>query len=71
MDLVRQGLELGAANDVVFGQTNSKQGTGLIGLLTNNLLTRESVFRDAVISALTTFLHPDLFQLRPDGACET
>lgn len=61
MELVRQGLELGAANDVVFGKTNSKQANGLIGLLTNDILTREGVFRDAVIGALARFLHPELF----------
>ena len=59
--LVHQGHELGAANDIVFGKVNSKQDTGLIGLLTNNLLTREGVFRDAIISALARFLHPALF----------
>ena len=61
MALVLDGMELGSANDVVFGKTNSKQATGLIGLLTNDVLTRESVFRDAVISALARFLHPELF----------
>jgi inosine/xanthosine triphosphatase len=59
--LVQQGMELGHANDRVFGATNSKQETGLIGLLTNNLLTREGVFRDGVIAALGRFLHPELF----------
>lgn len=62
MELVQRGVELGAANDAVFGKTNSKQATGMIGLLTNDLLTREGVFRDAVITALSTFLHPHLFQ---------
>jgi inosine/xanthosine triphosphatase len=59
--LVQQGHELGVADDIVFDTFNSKQGTGLIGLLTNDLLTREGVFRDAIISALARFLHPDLF----------
>ncbi len=61
MELVRQGMELGLANDQVFGTRNSKQATGMIGLLTNDVLTREGVFRDAVIAALARFLHPDLF----------
>ncbi|HYH12056.1 MAG TPA: inosine/xanthosine triphosphatase [Thermomicrobiales bacterium] len=61
MELVLQGMELGMANDQVFGTTNSKQATGLIGLLTNDVLTPEGVFRDAVIAALARFLHPDLF----------
>ncbi|MDQ3657902.1 MAG: inosine/xanthosine triphosphatase [Chloroflexota bacterium] len=61
MGLVHKGLELGAANDIVFGKTNSKQANGLIGRLTNDVLTREGVFRDAVIGALARFLHPALF----------
>ncbi len=61
MQLVRQGVELGSANDIVFGTTNSKQATGMIGLLTNNVLTREGAFRDTVITALARFLHPHLF----------
>jgi inosine/xanthosine triphosphatase len=65
MALVLQGMELGHANDRVFGTTNSKQATGLIGLLTNDALTREGVFRDAVISALARFLHPGLFEDMP------
>src|SRR5688500_3336134 len=39
MALVLDGMELGSANDVVFGKTNSEQATGLIGLLTNDVLT--------------------------------
>lgn len=62
MELVLQGTELGFANDQVFSKSNSKQGTGLIGLLTNDVLTREGVFRDAVISALARFLQPHLFE---------
>lgn len=62
LELVLQGVELGHANDQVFGRHNSKQGTGLIGLLTNDVLTREGVFRDAVISALARFLHPNHFE---------
>jgi inosine/xanthosine triphosphatase len=62
LELVLQGVELGHANDQVFGRHNSKQGTGLIGLLTNDVLTREGVFRDAIISALARFLHPDQFE---------
>lgn len=61
MELVRQGQELGSTNDVVFATTNSKQANGMIGLLTNDVLTREGTFRDAVVTALARFLHPELF----------
>lgn len=50
--LVSQGLELGAANDRVFGTANSKQAGGAFGLLTDNRLTRESVYTEALLLAL-------------------
>lgn len=56
-----QGLELGAATDRVFGTKGSKHATGLIGLLTDDVLTREGTFRDAIIAAYARFRHPELF----------
>lgn len=56
--LVRDGLELGDANDRVFGTRNSKQAGGAFGLLTGNRLTRESVYAEAVSLALVPLLHP-------------
>ena len=50
--LVDDGMELGEANDRVFSTHNSKQAGGAFGLLTDGLLTRQSVYRDALVSAL-------------------
>jgi len=55
--LVSEGLELGEANDRVFSTLNSKQGGGAFGLLTNGLLTRESVYTQTLILALIPFVH--------------
>ena len=55
--LVSEGLELGEANDRVFSTYNSKQGGGAFGLLTDGLLTRESVYTQTVILALIPFVH--------------
>ncbi|MDQ3541863.1 MAG: inosine/xanthosine triphosphatase [Chloroflexota bacterium] len=55
------GLELGVATDRVFGTKSSKHATGLIGLLTDDVLTREGTFRDAIIAAYARFRHPELF----------
>lgn len=57
-ELVDGGLELGDANDKVFATTNSKQGGGAYGLLTNGLFTRESVYYQTLIIALTPFVNP-------------
>ncbi len=56
--LVRQGYELGAADDRVFGQSNSKQKMGAIGLLSQGVLDRTALYEHAVLLALLPFKHP-------------
>ncbi|MDD9197269.1 inosine/xanthosine triphosphatase [Aliivibrio sp. S3MY1] len=58
---VNQGKELGDVMDEQFNTNNIKQKGGAIGLLTNNLLTRSSVYQQALILALIPFLHPERF----------
>jgi non-canonical (house-cleaning) NTP pyrophosphatase len=55
--LVASGLELGEANDRVFSTLNSKQGGGAYGLLTDGLMTRESIYTQTLILALIPFVH--------------
>lgn len=55
--LVLGGMELGEANDRVFSTLNSKQGGGAFGLLTNGLMTRESIYTQTLILALIPFVH--------------
>lgn len=50
--LINDGLELGDAIDEVFATTNSKQGGGAFGLLTDGLYTRESVYAESLVFAL-------------------
>lgn len=56
--LVLGGMELGEADDIAFGQPNTKQQNGSIGLLTDNAMTRTSYYVDAVIMALIPFKKP-------------
>lgn len=60
-DLVRKGEELGDADDIVFGQQNSKQKNGAIGLLTNNLIDRCELYAQAVILAFVPFYNKQLY----------
>ena len=60
-ELVRQGVELGSADDQVFGRTNSKQANGAIGLLTNDVISRSDYLRDAVVLALIPSKNEHLF----------
>jgi inosine/xanthosine triphosphatase len=55
--LVRAGMELGEANDRVFGTHNSKQAQGAFGLLTNGRMTREDIYTQALELALVPFTH--------------
>ncbi|MUJ26122.1 inosine/xanthosine triphosphatase [Aliivibrio fischeri] len=61
IDEVKKGKELGDVMDEQFNTDNIKQKGGAIGLLTNNLLTRTSVYQQALILALIPFLHPARF----------
>jgi inosine/xanthosine triphosphatase len=60
--LIRQGIELGDADDIVFGKSNSKQNNGAVGLLTGNVIDRTRLYETAVILALLPFKNPDLYQ---------
>ena len=59
-DLLRQGVELGEADDIVFRRENSKQGNGAIGILTDDAITRTTYYVPAVIMALIPFKQRDL-----------
>lgn len=59
--LVKQGKELGEADDIVFGMKNSKQANGAVGILTKDVLTRTSFYEPAVILALIPFKNEELY----------
>jgi inosine/xanthosine triphosphatase len=60
-ELIKQGKELGEADDIVFGRTNSKQSNGAIGLLTHDLLTRTTFYAEAAMLALIPFVNESLY----------
>lgn len=61
LEKIQQGMELGDVMDEMFNQQNVKQKGGAIAMLTNHLLTRSSVYQQALILALIPFLNPQLF----------
>ncbi len=63
--LVRAGLELGDANDRVFGVHGSKHDQGAVGLLSLGRVDRPSLYEDAVVLALLPFLRPELYPAAP------
>lgn len=59
--LIRQGKELGEADDIVFQTNNSKQANGAIGILTGNVIDRTYLYQHAVILALAPFKNKQLY----------
>ncbi|GMI03045.1 hypothetical protein TrRE_jg6245 [Triparma retinervis] len=59
--LVRSGMELGDADDVVTNRVNSKQGGGTVGVLTNNLVTRSLYYEQAVVLALVSYINIEVY----------
>lgn len=59
--LVRQGVELGDADDRIFKRIKSKHGSGTVGILTNGLIDRSAYYSHSLILALTPWLHPNLY----------
>lgn len=66
--LIHDGNELGDADDIVFGLSNSKQKNGSIGILTGDRLTRQTFYTPAVLLALIPFLNPALTFSAPINA---
>lgn len=60
--LVRQGMELGDANDIVFGRENSKQQEGAIGLLTGKVMDRTELYEHAMVLALAPLKSATYYQ---------
>ena len=61
-ELIRQGRELGEADDIVFGRTNSKQENGAVGILTGDVIDRATFYTDAVVLALIPFKNVGLYE---------
>ena len=59
--LVESGVELGHANDLVFGESNSKQQGGAVGSLTGGVISRQLLYEHAMALALVAFRQPNLF----------
>lgn len=60
-ELVKQGKELGEADDIVFKRKNSKQQNGAVGILTDDAIDRTKYYTEAVILALIPFKNTDLY----------
>lgn len=62
-ELIKQGKELGEANDIVFNKTNSKQESGAVGILTGGVVDRTKYYTEAIVLALIPFKNRELYSL--------
>lgn len=62
-ELIKQGKELGEADDIVFVRTNSKQENGAVGILTDNVIDRTKLYTEAIVLALIPFKNKKLYNL--------
>ncbi len=60
-ELIRQGVELGEADDRLFERQNSKQQNGAVGLLTGDVIDRARYYEQPVVLALIPFKNPHLY----------
>ena len=59
--LIKAGKELGEADDIVFGRSQSKKKEGAVGLLTRGIIDRKRLYADAIILALIPFVNAALY----------
>jgi non-canonical (house-cleaning) NTP pyrophosphatase len=59
--LIKEGMELGDADDKVFGRVNSKHGSGTVGVLTDGLIDRSAYYEHALVLALVPWIRPDVY----------
>ena len=59
--LVRDGMELGEADDLVFRRVNSKQGSGTVGILTKGMIDRAGYYDHALKLALVPWIRPEIY----------
>lgn len=60
-DLVRSGMNLGDADDAVFGRHGSGTQNGAVGLLTGDAIDRAGLHAPAIVFALIPFKNPDRY----------
>ncbi|MDP4039759.1 MAG: inosine/xanthosine triphosphatase [Candidatus Pacearchaeota archaeon] len=61
VELIKEGKELGEADDIVFKHNNSKQENGAVGILTGDVIDRTKYYTEAVILSLIPFKNVDLY----------
>jgi len=60
--LIREGKELGEADDIIFNRKDSKRQNGAIGILTGDVIDRVALYEHGAIMSLIVFKQPNYFR---------
>lgn len=66
--LIRSGMELGDADDKVFGRVKAKHGSGTVGLLTDGMIDRSAYYEHALTLAMVSWIRPDVYTGKGGGS---
>lgn len=61
VELIKEGKELGEADDIVFKRNNTKQKNGAVGILTGDVIDRTKYYTEAVVLSLIPFKNVDFY----------
>ena len=61
-ELIREGKELGEADDIVFKRKDSKRDNGAVGILTGDVIDRAALYEHGAIMSLIVFKYPNYFR---------
>jgi inosine/xanthosine triphosphatase len=61
-EMIRGGVELGHAMDVLIGAHDTKRGAGAVGILTAGLVDRQRAYEVLVTYAVARFVTPELYR---------
>lgn len=59
--MIKSGIELGRATDILTKQENTKHREGAIGILTGGLIDRKKAYESLVRLATTKFMRPEFY----------
>lgn len=59
---IHAGIELGHAANELYKRTDVKHTSGMVGILTNNIIGRTELYVQPTILALIPFVHTDFYQ---------
>jgi non-canonical (house-cleaning) NTP pyrophosphatase len=59
--VMKEGMELGDADDKVFSRINSKHKSGTVGKVTDSLIDRSCYYEHALVLALIPWIRPDVY----------